>query len=702
MPPKKKSAKSKVALDLIGKKKKPAGAKASTPEPEAKVPPKEPKEKLADLKDSALDLIDEGEKADTKKTVVEREEASVFRNLAEGGGTVEGQKEVPSEAPANEAIEITDEGVKIIHLKPPIIVKELADLMDIKGFKLIKDLMEFDVFVSQTQSIEPEIAAKVCEKHGFVFEREKREKGAGVHKVEEVIEEPEPEPEPEEEKLQDRPPIVTVMGHVDHGKTSILDAIRKAKVVEGEAGGITQHIAAYSVEHGEKRITFIDTPGHEAFAEMRARGATVTDIVILVVAANDGIKPTTIEAINHAKAAGVEIIVAINKIDLPTADPMRVKQQLQEYDLAPEDWGGHTIFVECSATEGLGLDDLLDMITLQAEVLELKADPKAMARGTVIEARMEPGRGPTASVIVQAGTLQVGTPFICGNCWGKVKSLLGDRGDILKGAGPAIPVEVLGFNDVPAVGDELVEMQNDRKAKKLSEERVEAQRLGKLQKPVHSTLEGFMMTMDADQKKVLNLVIKTDAQGSAEAIVGSLKDIESDKVELDIKHVAAGPITDSDILLASASDAVIIGFNTKLEANAVRTAKREGVQVKLFSIIYELIDQVKAAMLGMLDPETREKNLGFADVKQVFKLTVGRVAGCQVTKGKILRSGRARVLRDGQQVYDGGVQTLKRYQDDVNEVKNGLECGIRLGNFNDYEEGDVIECYELEKIEQTL
>lgn len=703
-------AKKKVALDLISDKpatkasSKKSAKKAAKTQSGGETNAAVEKSKMggkvvSEAKKDALDLGIEEEKPVVKKAQVSKEDASVFQKLGKGGGVKKAAEPKVEEAAP---VEVDEEGQKVIQLKPPIIVKDLADALGLKPFKIIQDLMVLDVFANQNQSVEPEVVAQICEKHGFVFEREKREKGAGVHKEEEIIAEPEPEPEPEEEKLEYRPPIVTVMGHVDHGKTSLLDAIRSAKVVDGEAGGITQHIAAYSVEHNGNKITFIDTPGHAAFTEMRARGANVTDIVILVVAANDGIMPTTVEAINHAKAAGVEIIVAVNKVDLPTADPNRVKQQLSEYDLQPEEWGGKTICVDVSATERIGIDDLLEMISLQSEVLELKADPKGVARASVIEAKMEQGRGVMTSVIVQSGTLKVGTPFICGNYSGKVKSMIDDQGKQIKTAGPSTPVEVLGFSGVPSVGDELVQMESERKAKKLSEERLDAQRLNKLEKPVHSTLESFFGEMAEGQKKLLKLVLKTDVAGSGEAIIGALQQIESEKINLDIIHNAAGPVTEGDVLLASASDAVIIGFNTKVEGNAVKVAKREGVQVKLFSIIYELLDQVKEAMVGMLDPETRESNLGYAKVLQVFKLTGGRVAGCQVTKGKILRSGRARVLRDRQQVYDGGVQTLKRFKDDVNEVKNGLECGIRLGNFNDYEEGDIIECYELEKVEQSL
>jgi len=702
-------AKKKETLDLISdkpreertasKQSSSSGSASSDSSGKSKVG----NQNVSEAKKAALNLFeDEEKKAERKKdrSPAEKDDASIFETLGKPGAAKPAGPGPTSGTPP--PVEETEDGQKVIQLKPPIVVKELAEAMGLKPFKVIQDLMDLDVFANQNQSIEPDIAAEVCDRHGFIFEREKREKGAGVHKIEEVIEEPEPEPDPEEDKLVERPPIVTVMGHVDHGKTSLLDALRNSRVVAGEAGGITQHIAAYSIVHNEKPVTFIDTPGHQAFTQMRARGANLTDIVVLVVAANDGIMPTTREAISHAKAAGVEIVVAINKIDLPSADPETVKKQLQEEDLAPEEWGGQTICVPISALKGEGLDTLLDMILLQAEVLELKADPKATTRASVVEARMEAGKGATASVIVQSGTLKTGMPFICGDHWGKVKSIIDDQGNVIKEAGLSAPVEVLGFNGVPTVGDELVEMDSERKAKKLSEERLESARLGKLEKPVHSTLESFFGEMKEGQKKVLKLVLKTDVAGSAEAILSELNSIESDKISLEVIHHAAGPVTESDILLASASDAIIIGFNTKQESNAVKAAKREGVQVRLYSVIYELLDQVKEAMLGMLDPETREQSLGFATVKRVFKLSSGKVAGCIVTKGKIVRSARARVLRDGQQVYDGGVQTLKRFTDDAEEVKNGLECGIRLGKFNDYEEGDIIECYDLEKVDLSL
>jgi len=652
----------------------------------------------------ALSLFEEQEKREARKS--KKRDSGV--NSSKVGGILPPiskliEEDTGSSQSEKESIETSSDGSNVIHIKPPIILKDLADKMGIKPFNIIRDLMELDVFASLDSSIEPEVATQICEKHGFVFEKEKREKGGGVHKVEEVIEEP-PPPEPEEkgeEELPLRPPVVTVMGHVDHGKTSILDAIRKSRVAAGEAGGITQHINAYSVEHNGANITFIDTPGHAAFTEMRARGANITDIVVLVVAANDGIMPTTHEAISHARAAGVTIIIAINKIDLPNADINKVIAQLQENDLTPEDWGGETICVQTSATQGLGVDDLLEMIALQSEVMELRANPEGDARGIVIEASSKAGKGSTASIIVKTGKLKVGDSFICGPYYGKVKLLLDDRGNQLKEAGPSMPIEVLGFSGVPKVGDELVVMDSERAVKKLSEERLEELRHEKLMKPVKARLQDIWADVGSN-KKTLKLVLKADVQGSIQAIEGSLMDIESDKVEIEILHKAAGPISESDVLLCSASDGIIIGFGVKVENKALKLSKQESVEIRLYSVIYELIDQIKEAMLGMLDTETREKVIGRAEVKEVFKIKRGRVGGCIVNEGQINRNARARVIRDGQAVYDGGFQTLKRFQDEAETVKTGLECGIRLGNYLEYEVGDIIECYELEKVEQTL
>ena len=607
----------------------------------------------------------------------------------------------PAEAPPTAADVEAGPQQKVLLIKPPIVVKHFANELGLKPHQLIAELMTHNIFANINQTIEPDIAAKIAEHHGFILEKERREKGGGVHKVEQQVVAPPPPVIEKKEELKPRAPIITFMGHVDHGKTSLLDAIRKTRVAAGEAGGITQHIGAYSVDHNGNKITFIDTPGHAAFTAMRARGANVTDIVVLVVAADDGIMPQTAEAINHAKAAPhVKIMVAVNKMDLPGANLDRVKKQLQDQGLTPEDWGGDTIVCPVSATKGTGIDHLLEMMSLQAEVMELKASPTARPRGTVIEAQVEAGRGPTATVVVQMGTLKTGDPFICGDFSGKVKSLLDDRGKPVKQAGPSTPVKVLGFTGLPNAGDEFLVMESERATKQLSDERLETKRTNKLFVPQRATLESLLET--AEGKKVLRIVLKADTQGSVEAIVNALKQIETKKVDLEIIHSAVGPISESDMLLASASNAVVVGFNVKVETMAVPAAKREGVQVKLYSIIYELLDQMKDAMAGLLEPELRETVIGHAEVKQVFQLSRGIVAGCLVTDGRIARAGRARILRKRQPVYDGGISTLRRFQDDVKEVRSGLECGIRLGDFSEYQVGDVIECYQLEQFAQKL
>jgi len=617
------------------------------------------------------------------------------RELAEPTG-----KPGDSTAPPPEEENTPD---NVISIKPPIIIADLAERMGVKPFQIMADLIQLQVFVAPTASIEADVAAKVCEKHGFVFEREKREKGGGVHKTEEVVAEPEAPETEEEDKLQFRAPIITFMGHVDHGKTSLLDYIRDARVASGEAGGITQHIGAYQIVHDDKPITFIDTPGHAIFTEMRARGADVTDIVVLVVAADDGVMPQTKEAISHAKAAEKTIIVAINKCDLPGADPMRVKSELATHGLQTTDMGGDIEFVEVSAITGQNMGQLLELMALQAEVLELRANPRAVARATMIEAKVQPGSGPTGTVVVQAGTLKIGMPFICGPFSGKIKRLISDRGESVKTSGPATPVEVIGFEELPIVGDELVEMETERAAKKLAEERQATRRTKRLNSPNRTRLDNLLSQVrEGGVKARLNLILKNDVQGSVEAIRSAIGDIKSDKIEANIIHAAAGSINESDILLADSADAIVLGFNVKVEPKAVKLAKSTGVQIKLYSIVYELIDQVREAMLGLLEPETRETIVGHAEVKQVFKLSKGRAAGCMVKDGKINRSAHARVLRGRQPVFDGKMSTLRRHQDEVEEVKQGIECGIRLGEFNQYEVGDVIECYRLDKVDQTL
>jgi translation initiation factor IF-2 len=617
---------------------------------------------------------------------------------------VEAPEPAPAPEPeaAPEAPSVDASGRKVIQIKPPIVVRALADHLGLKPFQLIKDLMSLQIFANLNQTVEADVAAKVCEMHGFVFERERKDTSKGHHKVEQKIEVPKAPAPAKAEELQNRAPIITFMGHVDHGKTSLLDSIRKSRVAAGEAGGITQHNGAYSVERKGQKITFLDTPGHAAFTAMRARGANVTDIVVLVVAADDGLMPQTLEAISHAKAAKVKIVVAINKIDLPSANADRVKQQLQEKGLAPEDWGGDTICVPVSATKGTGIDQLLESVLLESEMLELKASPAQPARCNVIEAQVEQGRGPTTTVIVRTGTLRAGDVFICGNHWGKVKQLIDDLGKPVKEAGPSTPVKVLGLSGLPNAGDELVVMDSEKSARIHSEERLAELRDSKLAAPQRATLENLFASIASDAKPTLKAIVKCDVQGSLEAVVASLNEIPQKKITLDIIHSAVGPITESDVLLASASNAIIIGFNTKTENTGAQAAKREGVQIKLYSIIYELLDQVREAMGGMLAPELREAVIGHAEVKQVFDLTKGKVAGCMVVDGRIARTARARVLRRKQPIYDGGIATLRRFSDEVKEVRSGLECGIKLGDFSEYMAEDIIECYTLEKIPQQL
>lgn len=673
----------KEVLDLIGGKPK----KSRKPTPPSPAP-SQPSAPATAEKKEALDLLSGTKKARPAKPA---EEPAAPQPVETPAGSDSSNDVVPPGG--------------VINLKPPVSVSALAQKMGIKPFHLIKDLLSMDVFANPSTVLDADAVGALCDKHGFIFEREKREKGSGVKAPVEVPKEPEPVPVVEEPKeiVKPRVPIVTIMGHVDHGKTSILDFIRKARVAQGEAGGITQHIGAYTVQHNGQTLTFIDTPGHAVFTEMRARGADVTDIVVLVVAANDGIMPQTREAILHAKTAGKTIIVAINKIDLASADVMKVKSGLMEEGLVPTDFGGDIECVEVSALTGQGMDDLLDLLVLQSEVLELKANPKANCRAFIIEARVELGKGASATAIVQSGTLKTGMAFICGPFAGKVRTLTNDLGKAVKSAAPGMPVEVVGFSEPPNVGDELVEMESERTAKKLAEERQLELRNARLAAPRKSRLEDLKALMgDGVQKAQLKLYLKGDVQGSVEAIKKALTEIKSDKVECVFLNAGIGPISESDIQLASSSDAIILGFNVKVESNAVRMIKREGVQVKLYSIIYELIDQVRDAMLGLLEPETRETIIGHAKVLQVFKLNKGKAAGAMVTDGKVQRTCEARVLRGRQPIFDGKMSTLRRFQDEVDEIKAGLECGIRLGDFNDYEEGDVIECYTLEKIKQTL
>jgi translation initiation factor IF-2 len=595
---------------------------------------------------------------------------------------------------------------EIIVIKPPIVVRELATQLKQKPFKIIADLMELGVFANVNQAIDEIIAQQLCAKYGFRFEVEKRERGGGV--VHAPVKKVELDVEDKLEQLKPRAPVVTIMGHVDHGKTTLLDVIRKSDVAAGEAGGITQHIGAYtiSVPHPERKnemaqITFLDTPGHAAFSSMRARGANVTDLVVLVVAANDGVMPQTLEALNHARAAKVPILVAVNKMDHPNANPMKVRQQLQDKGLVPDDWGGDTIFVDVSALTKQGVDKLLEMILLQAELLELKANPDRRAKGNVIESGVEPG-GPTATVLVRKGTLRVSDIILCGEFYGRVRALISEEGQRLKEAGPSVAVRVLGLNGVPDAGLEFSVVEDEKAARELAEQRANETKAEDLENRSKVTLENLFASLAAAQSKALKIVVKADTQGSVEAIVEALKKIESDKVTLEILHSDVGTITENDVALASASAAVILGFHARLDSTAAEKAKHEGVQVKLYAIIYELIDQVKEAMAGLLEPDVKESIVGSAEVRQIFELSKGvPVAGCMVSSGRIVK-GKVRVRRRKDVIYEGIAQSLRRFQDEVNEVRAGMECGIRIEGYSEIQVGDAIECYTTEKVAAKL
>ncbi|MBM3845338.1 MAG: translation initiation factor IF-2 [Verrucomicrobia bacterium] len=593
-----------------------------------------------------------------------------------------------------------------ISIKPPIIVRELAEKMGIKPFRLIADLIDLKVMATVNQAVPEETAVKVCAKHGFRFEVEKRKTGTGVTAPKQEVK---LDQDDQDTDLKPRAPVVTIMGHVDHGKTTLLDTIRKANVAAGESGGITQHIGAYTiaVSHPERptemaQITFLDTPGHAAFSAMRARGANVTDIVILVVAANDGVMPQTLEALSHAQAAKVPILVAVNKADHPNANPMKVRQQLQEKGLVPDEWGGTTLFVDVSGLTGQGVQKLLEMVLFQADLLELKANPDRLAKGNVIESGLEQG-GPTATVLVRKGTLRVGDAVICGQFWGRVRALINEEGKRLKEAGPSVAVRVLGLSGVPEAGLEFSAIENEKAARTLAEQRAEEARVAAQSEPTaKATLEDLFGRIESAQAKVLKIVIKGDTQGSVEAIVEALRKIESDRVSLEIIHFAVGTITSSDVTLASASKGIILGFHTRIDGGVSDIAKHEGVQIKLYSIIYELIDEVKKAMAGLLPPIIKETVIGAAEIRKIFALSKGgNVAGCMVTSGRVVR-GKLRVMRRKNRIYEGVSLSLRRFQDEVNEVRAGMECGIRLDGFNEFQSGDVVECYTVEKLAPEL
>ena len=587
--------------------------------------------------------------------------------------------------------EVVEEQIKQITIPEVLTIQELADAMKIQPSVIVKKLFMQGKIVTVNQEIDYETAEEIALEFDVLCEKEE---------VVDVIEELLKEDEEDEKKMKKRPPVVCVMGHVDHGKTSLLDKIRDTHVIAGEAGGITQHIGASVVEINGEKITFLDTPGHEAFTAMRMRGANSTDIAILVVAADDGVMPQTVEAINHAKAAGIEIVVAINKIDKPSANIDRVKQELTEYELIPEDWGGSTICVPVSAHTGEGIKELLEMVLLTAEVMELKANPNRRARGLVIEAELDKGKGPVATVLVQKGTLRVGDPIAAGSAYGKVRAMMDDQGRRVKEAGPSMPVEILGLNDVPNAGEVFVGCKNDKDARSFAETFISQNKIKKLEETKSKmSLDDLFNQIQEGNLKELGIVVKADVQGSVEAIKQSLVKLSNEEVVVKIIHGGVGAINESDVSLASASNAIIIGFNVRPDATAKETAEREGVDVRLYRVIYNAIEDVEAAMKGMLDPVFEEKVLGHAEVRQTFKASgVGTIAGSYVLDGLFERDCSVRLTRDGIVIFEGPLASLKRFKDDVKEVKAGYECGFVFANFNDIKEGDLVEAFKMVEV----
>ncbi|MFC3900581.1 translation initiation factor IF-2 [Aliicoccus persicus] len=586
----------------------------------------------------------------------------------------------------------TEDGEKILYYTADTTVGELAQKLGVDASKIIKDLFMVGVVTNINQTLEEESIELIASEHGFVAREEIIVDDMDLDSFflfeEGTLTEP-------------RPSIVTIMGHVDHGKTTLLDSIRNTKVTVGEAGGITQHIGAYQIENDGKPITFLDTPGHAAFTTMRARGALVTDITVLVVAADDGVMPQTIEAINHAKAAEVPIIVAVNKMDKPTANPDRVMTELGEHGLYPEDWGGDTIFVQLSALSGDGIDDLLEMIGLVSEMEEFKTDSKRPAIGTVIEAELDKSRGPAASLIVQHGTLRVGDSIVVGNTYGKVRAMVNDLGERIKEAPPSLPVEITGLNDVPLAGDRFVVFTDDRKARSIGEARSKEQVLRDREKTSKVSLENLFDHLKEGETKDLNVIVKGDVQGTVEALSASLMKIDIEGVNVRIIHTGVGAINESDVTLATASSAIIIGFNVRPDVNAKRAADREDIDMRLHSVIYKVIEEIEQAMTGLLDPEYEEQVIGNVEVRQTFKVSkVGTIAGSYVTDGKITRDSGVRVIRDGVVIYEGELDQLKRFKDDAKEVTAGYECGITIKNFNDVKEGDIFEPFIMVEIER--
>jgi translation initiation factor IF-2 len=645
---------------------------------------KEEKEEMKDKKPQR--------KKKEKKRYFEDEKKKQIREQRKMEEKVQKQVSKPSRPPKKKKEE---EEVKIIQIPEVITVRELADLLDVSPNEIIAELMKRGILATINHTIDPNIAVEIAESFGYLAEIKTPEE-----EIEEIVEQ---ETVENPEDLEERPPIVVVMGHVDHGKTTLLDKIRQTDVARREKGGITQHIGASQVElPNGKKITFLDTPGHEAFTTLRARGAKVADIAVLVVAADDGVMPQTIEAINHARDAGIPIIVAVNKIDLPQANPDRVLRELSEHGLIPEEWGGNVPVVKVSAKTGQGIDELLEMIALVAELEELKANPKGKTKAVIIETKLDPKRGPIASAIVQNGTLKVGDIFVAGSTYGRVRAMIDDKGRRLKEATPGTPVEILGFEELPEPGDILIVVPNEKTAKTLAEQRKRQKEQEKL-KGTALRLEDIYEKIQSGELKELKIILKADTIGSVEALKKALEELSTNKVKVSVIHSGVGAISESDIMLAKASGAIVIGFNTRPNPAARKLLEEEKVDVKTYNVIYDAVEDVKKALVGLLEPEKVEEILGQAEVRATFKIKkVGTVAGCYVIDGKLVRGAKARLIREGVVIYDGEIEGLKRFKEDVKEVPKGYECGVKLKDFNDIKVGDIIECYEIKYVKPTL
>jgi translation initiation factor IF-2 len=625
-----------------------------------------------------------------KKAVVEG--VDLYDRTRRGRKSRKGAKGKKIETGQKPQITVAKAIKRRIKIDEAIALSELGKRMGIKANEMIAKLMGMGVMATVNQSIDFDTAALLAAEFGYEVER-------ATFEEENILKQEVDDPA----NLKERAPVVTIMGHVDHGKTSLLDVIRKTRITEFEAGGITQHIGAYYVETDRGQVAFLDTPGHEAFTAMRARGAQVTDIVVLVVAADDGVMPQTVEAINHSKAGDVPIIVAVNKIDKAEADPDRVKRELAEKGLSPEEWGGDTIFVHVSAKENTGIDQLLEMILLQAELMELTANPDKLARGHVVESQIDSGRGAVATVLVREGTLKAGDAIVCGVHYGRIRAMLNDRGRQVESAGPSIPVEILGLSGVPDAGDELVALEDEKTAKQISEHRMMKQRTKDLAASNRLSLDKLYEQLQAGSVKELNLILKADVHGSIEALSDSLTKLTNDEVKVNVVHSATGTITESDIPLAAVSNAIIIGFNVRPSVKVQALANEEGIDIRFYNVIYDVIKDVKDAMVGMMESTYKEHTQGVADVREVFHIPkIGAVAGCYVTDGKLTRGSNLRLVRDGTVVYEGKNASLRRFKDDVKEVQSGYECGVGIENFNDIKTGDVIEFYYLEEIKPEI